>query len=440
MVNKRRLTIAASALALMLTACDAGKSASSSESAPPSSGSASPSGASSAAPSAGASAGEKVSWDITKNVDDSFPFDQYVQDEKAKWNVGRNVDFTWYFNYNHHLTTKPWTEYEALKTVAEITGINVTGSIPSGDPNEKIHLMMATNDMPDLITLPFGDAAGEELIKGGYVYSLDELIDKYIPDFKSEVPQVLREIGTYEEIDDRMWSISGVTNPEWLLKEKKDPIIGNFSYSVRKDIWNELGHPSIATPDDLYNTLKLFKEKYPTIDGKTSIGISGWGKGEGALSTIGYSFGIHDIYCDEAGSACTVKYMNPNYPDFIAYMNKLFREGLLDPEIFVKDEQQVSEDLATSAFMLPYVYHAAGSANTILDAKKPDSHFIAIPPMSATGKPFSFPGQSRMGARRRPSSPRKTRIPKPLSSSSATDSARRVRCKSARATPASTIK
>ncbi|MBB6670119.1 extracellular solute-binding protein [Cohnella nanjingensis] len=349
-------------------------------------------------PSSSASAtGNKVSWDITKNVDENFPFEQYVQDEKAKWNVGRKVDFTWYFNYNNHVATKPWTEYEALKTAAEITGINVTGTIPNGDPNEKIHLMMATNDMPDLITLGFGDPAGEELITGGYVYSLDELIDKYAPEFKNEIPQILRDIGTYEDIDNQMWSISGVTNPDWLLKEHKDPIVGNFSYSVRKDIWTELGQPSIATPDDLYNTLKLFKEKYPTIDGKTSIGISGWNKGDGAVQTIGYSFGINDNYCDDATGVCSVKYMNPKYPEFIAFMNKLFREKLLDPEIFIKDEQQVNEDLATSAFMLPYVYHAAGPANAILDSKKADSHFIAIPPMSATGKAFSFPGQSRMG-------------------------------------------
>ncbi|HEY0827365.1 MAG TPA: extracellular solute-binding protein [Bacilli bacterium] len=344
---------------------------------------------------------EEKTWDVTKVVDENFPFEQYVKDEKAKWHIGREAELTWYFNYNHHIGVKPFTEYTALKTVTEITGINVTGTIPNGDGGEKVRLMMATNDFPDLVTLGFDDPLGKELIEGGYVYSLDELMDKYAPEFKKEMPEILRTIGTYEGIDDQMWSISGVTNPEWLLKEHKDPAIGNFSYSVRKDIWKALGEPSIATPDDLYNTLKLFKEKYPQIDGKNSIGISGWAlgpyKGEGAIKTLGYSFGINDVYCDEATKYCSVKWLHPEYPTFIAYLNKLYREGLIDPEIFVKDDQQVTQDLSSNSFMLPYVWHAAGGANAILNAKDPESHFIAIPPMSATGKEFSFPASSRVG-------------------------------------------
>lgn len=356
--------------------------------------------AATAAPAA-TPAEEKLTWDITTNVDENFPFEQYVKDEKAKWHIGREAELTWYFNYNHHYAIKPWTEYTALKTAAEITGINVTGIIPNGDANEKVRLMMATNDFPDMITMGFGDPLSKELIEGGYVYSLDELMDKYAPELKNEMPGILRTIGTYEGIDDQMWSLSGVTQPEWLLKEHKDPAIGNFSYSVRKDIWKALGEPSIATPDDLYNTLKLFKEKYPTIDGKNSIGISGWTlgpyKGEGAILTLGYSFGINDVYCEETTKDCTVKWLNPEYPKYVAFLNKLFREGLMDPEIFVKDDQKVTEDLSSISFMLPYVWHAAGGANAILNAKDPESHFIAIPPMSATGKEFSFPASSRVG-------------------------------------------
>ena len=341
--------------------------------------------------------GAALSWDIMKNVDETFPVEQYVKDEKEKWNIGRNVEFTWYFNYNHHYCTKPWTEYEALKIAADITGINVTGTIPTGDPSEKVRLMMATNELPDFVTLGYGDPLGLELIEGGYVYCLDDLISEYVPEFKNEIPSVVRDSGIYEDIDGKMWSISGVTLPEWLLKEKKDPSIGNFSYNVRKDLWKALGEPSIATPDELYNTLKLFKKTYPTLNGKTSIGISGYATGVGAMMTIGYSFGIYDNYYDEATKICTLSYFNPNYPEFIAYMNKLYREGLMDPEIFIKDDQKVIEDLSTCAFMMPYVWHAADPANAVLNAKDPESHFIAIPPMSATGKPFAFPGASRIG-------------------------------------------
>lgn len=339
-----------------------------------------------------------VSWDIFTNVDDSFPFEQYVKDEKAKWHIGREVNFTWYVNYTGHYATKPWTEYEALKTVAEITGITVTGEIPTIDPTEKMRMMMATNDLPDLITIGFGDPIGHELIAGGHVLCLEDLINQYVPEFNDELPQILREIGTYDDIDGKMWSISGVTNPEWLLKEKKDPGIGNFSYNVRKDLWMDLGEPSIATPDDLYNTLKLFKQTYPTLEGKTSIGIGAYAGGEDVLMTIGYSFGVYNVYYDEETRICTTKYLDPDYPRFIEYLNRLYREGLMDPDMFGKDSQTATEDLSSRVFMLPYVWHALDQgANQILESKDPDSHFIAIPPMDATGEGFKFPGASRVG-------------------------------------------
>lgn len=346
---------------------------------------------------------QKVTWDI-KNADENFPLEQYVADEKAKWNIGRNVDLTWYFNYNHHYGTKPWTEYECLKVAADITGINVTGTIPTGDGAEKVRLMMASNELPDLITLGYGDPLASELIDGGYVYSLDDLMDKYIPEYKSEFPESLRISGTYEK-DGKLYSFAGVSQPEWLLKQKTDPgANGNFSYNVRKDLWIAMGKPSIATPDELENTLRLFKKTYPTLNGKTSVGIVGYSAGQGAMMTMGNSFGIYGgnvgnnlPYYDESTKIATVKYLNPNYPVFIAYMNKLFREGLLDPEIFIKDDQKVIETLSTNGFMMPYVWHAADPANAILDAKDPESHFIAIPPMSATGKPFAYPGNMRIG-------------------------------------------
>ena len=272
--------------------------------------------------------------------------------------------------------------------------------------------MMATNTLPDLITLGFGDPLASELIEGGYVWDLDELMDEYCPEFKDEVPKTLRVIGTYEEYDNKFYSLTGVSNSDAVFETyMADPtnqaelniIVGNFSYSVRKDIWEEMGEPSIATPDDLYNVLKQFKEKYPTLNGKTSIGISGYATGSttdyltssGLLKTMGYSFGIMDYYLPGDGT-CTTKYLNPNYPEFIAYMNKLYTEGLIDPEVFVKDDQQVVEDLSTCSFMMPYVWHAADPANNLLDAVDPNSHFISIPPMAAEGEEFAFP-VSRVG-------------------------------------------
>ena len=210
-----------------------------------------------------------VSWDVTKLVDENFPFEQYVADEKAYWHLGRDAELTWYFNFTHHYTDKPWTEYSALSTVVDITGINVRSEIPTGDPSEYVRLAMATDTLPDLITLGYGDPLANELIEGGYVWELNELMDLYAPYFQETLPEDLRVLGSYENFDGKFYSFVGVAVPDSSYQKFAEdktlqsqlnvlPMVtpANCSYNVRKDIWQAMGEPSIATPDDLYNVLK----------------------------------------------------------------------------------------------------------------------------------------------------------------------------------------
>ena len=339
---------------------------------------------------------KEVSWDVSQNVTEDFPFDQYVQDEKEKWHLGREAELDWWFQFPYHQCDKAFSEYDALKTVVDITGIDPTGRKPVGSDMEAVNLMMATGDFPDIMTLDASHLLVRALIDGGYVYTMDELVEKYEPGFKDQVPEPVKTAGTYE--DGKWWGVLGLVAPEWKYTGEEPYDLGNHAYNVRHDIWEALGRPSIATPDDLYNTLKLFKEKYPTLGGKQSVGIVGYGSSaDGTLLTMGYSFGLKQyISVNQSNGQVVSRYEDPNYGAFVEYMNKLYREGLLDPEFFVKDTQQQTETLANNGFMFPYVWHAEDDANALLKEENPDSVFVAIPPMSATGKAYSFPGKSLM--------------------------------------------
>ncbi len=339
---------------------------------------------------------KEVSWNVLESVTEDFPFEEYVADEKEKWNLGREAELDWWFQFYYHQCDKPFSEYDALATVVEITGIDATGRKPVGSDLEAVNLMMATGDFPDLITLDASHFLVRTLIEGGYVYSMDELIEMYEPGFADEIPEAVRTAGTYD--DGVLWGMVGLVAPEWKYEGEEPYDLGNHAYNVRLDIWQELGCPSIATPDDLYNTLKLFKEKYPTMNGKESVGIVGYGtNADGTLLTMGYSFGLKQyISVNESTGVVTSRYEDPNYEEFILYMNKLYREGLLDPEFFVKDTQQQTSTLANNAFMMPYVWHTLDDANALLREENPDSVFVSIPPMSATGEEYAFAGSSLM--------------------------------------------
>lgn len=339
---------------------------------------------------------KEVTWNVLESVDEDFPFEQYVQDEKEKWYLGREATLDAWFQFSYHKCTKSLEEYPTLKAVKEITGIDMIGRRTAGSYTEAVNLMMATGEFPDLITLDYRDPLVEKLIQNGFVYSLDELMEKYEPGMKEELPARLVEAGTYT--DGKMMAFMGLT-PSNTEEETNLYYNANQSYNVRHDIWEALGKPSIATPDDLYNTLKLFKQQYPKLNGKDSIALAGYGDyGTCTLLTIGNSFGIREtISVNPDSGEVTTKYLDPNYGAFIAFMNKLNREGLMDPEFFIKDLQQQIETASTTAFMMPWMWHALDPANSTLSSKDPNSVFVAIPPMSATGETFSFPGSSRMG-------------------------------------------
>lgn len=339
-----------------------------------------------------------TTWDITQNVDESFDFEQYKADEHEKWYLGYEASLELWTPFTWKSCNRSFSNYSALSTVKDITGVDITCTVALSDASEALYMMMTTGNWPDIITLDGSTPIVNELIDGGYVYSLNELAEQYDPDFLTSIPQAMYQAGCVKG-DDVMWGMVSDICAEW--KYSKGEIngnLGNQGYMVRHDIWEALGEPSIATPDDLYNTLKLFKEKYPTLDGKPSIALAGYGNsGDGTLLTIGYSFGLkQEISVNYDDNTVTTRFLDPNFEEYAVFLNKLYREGLLDPEFFVKGPQQSTETAASNAFMMPWVYHALDEANNILKQNDKNSVFVAIPPMTATGKDFSFRGSSRM--------------------------------------------
>lgn len=321
------------------------------------------------------------------------PSDWKLQ-QKAKWHIGKEAEVSWYIGFNWHTWTKDWNEYTLLKDAKEITGVSPKVTVPTGDEAEKINLMIATGDLPDMITLGLNDPAVDKLIKGGFVYTYDELIETYIPELKNEIPQDVWD-ATKSEIDNKLYGLPGGYLPEWLLKSKDD--VGAYTYNARKDFYAELGSPDISTPDALYDALKKFKETYPEINGKPSIPLS---LGETTdpsqfLLMIQHSFGMREQYIDGSGNV-SVNAKNPQYKEMMKFLNKLYREKLIDSETFIKGSTQIQEDLKSRVFIMPIYFWYMDGANAALDHAKPESHFHSIEPLKAVDD-VKFPGLGRLG-------------------------------------------
>lgn len=314
-----------------------------------------------------------------------------TNETSSKWKVGDHVSLKWYINFNYHKDTLPWTEYPILKEVCETTGVYPEIIVPTGNEAEKLNLMIATNDMPDMLTTGWTDTAVLKLISQDMVYSYDELIEKYVPEFNNEIPDEVRN--WLRQDDGKLYSLNSHFIPDYRFENKY--AIGASTYNVRKDLYKEIGSPDMATPEGYYNALKAFKEKFPTIDGKPSIPLSLGGDVFWGATFFERSFGVKDYYEDKDYNI-SIKYKNPRYIEAAKYLNKLYREGLMDKETFIDKNEQLQEKLAGRIFACPSVYWFFDTANLALDKVKPDSHFIATEPMKAASE-MTFSSMGRKG-------------------------------------------
>ncbi|XID93040.1 extracellular solute-binding protein [Paenibacillaceae bacterium WGS1546] len=309
----------------------------------------------------------------------------------TNWKVGDNVSLKWYLNFGWWDYNKKWLEYPVLKEVSDITGVVPEVSIPTGDGTEKVNLMIATNTLPDLVTMDQNDPSVQKLISQGLVYSYDELIEQYAPELKNEIPT---DVWNYSKADDgKLYGLPSFFLPQWQYDEKYG--VGANAYNVRKDIYEELGKPDMTTPDGLYNALKAFKEKYPTINGKASIPMTLY-ENAGYTFMIERSFGLESYYVD--GDQIQHNFKDPRYLEVVKYLNKLAREGLLDPEMYIKKVDQINEDMASGRiFSAPHNnVNLVNSVNASLEQAKSGSGFIAVEPMKNQAE-VKLPGYNRLG-------------------------------------------
>lgn len=311
----------------------------------------------------------------------------YVDVQKKKWYIGDNISFDWYVNLNAKFTK--WDGYDYFRDITKITGVKPNVTFPTGTPSEKLNLMLATGELPDMITLEQTDPTVEKLIKEGLVYSHDELIEKYAPEFKKEIPPDVYKF-IRSDVDGKLYGL-----PSYYYND----IMGAYAYMVRQDIYEKLGSPDMSTPDNLAKALKLFKEKYPTMEGQPSIPMAFAIPGEDQLTTnvLEGSFGIRQYYTDDKGNVFS-KYKNPMYGEYVKYMNRLFREGLIDKEMFIKKNEQLQKDYATRVFMVPGRYWDTTTATISLRKQfgEEQTYFDAMEPMKAVPA-IDYPAENRMG-------------------------------------------
>jgi len=255
------------------------------------------------------------------------------------------------------------------KYMEEKTGIKVNYiMIPEQAATEKLALVLASGDYPDAF---LGFAINNELeTTYGAQEGLFMPMNKYysqewMPNLMKAFTEFPGGVGYMTNIDGNIYSLPRLEGCYHCSNQAKLFVYTPFLKS--------LGLAVPTTTDEFYNTLKAIKEQDPNKNGKNDeIPLAG--------SIIGWSDQVERfvlnsfIYCDldtniNANANDNVGYvmdgkkvdtaMNKDaYREGLAYINKLYKEGLIYNGSFTQDSSQLTQLVESSA--QPTVGFAAG--------------------------------------------------------------------------------
>ena len=204
---------------------------------------------------------------------------------------------------------------------------------------DKLNLIMSSKNMPDLIQGRFEDLY--KYAKEGLLVPLDDLLAKYGKDILENMPE---NAWQHVKVDGKIYGIPSVY---FYPVEGKDSIPNRVLW-VRRDWSNNLGIADPVTLPEFTEMLRAFTFDDPDGDGKKdTLGISGYirdGELRG-LDPIFGAFGViqHGATWSEVNGKVVYNPTKPEMKDALAYLNSLYKEGILDPEFYMLNSSQWME-------------------------------------------------------------------------------------------------
>ncbi len=204
----------------------------------------------------------------------------------------------------------------SLKVLCEATGYTIKYDTFAG--LDKLNLLMSSGDMDyDFVHMLYMGGEDSKSVyasyaKRGQLLQLDELLPKY--------PNITKRPALDWEpvkVDGKIYALptTGTIYPEQT----------NF---YRKDWLDALGKQVPTTRDELYDLLKLVKEKDP---GKLGDMLVPFGAAAGFKNNLSTTFGF--LYpIENVGGTIVDHRILPEYKEYLSFMSRLYQEKLLDQD------------------------------------------------------------------------------------------------------------
>jgi len=257
----------------------------------------------------------------------------YPVKDAGKFTYGMKLAGAWSDRYDSFDALPIGQELET-RTGFDMDMVHVEG-------NQAMNLLLASGELPDVLAYNFQafyNGGEEKAVQDGLIYPMSEdFVKENAPDYWkaiSENPDILKQVKTS---DGNIYGFAYIIGDE----EAK----GGYGLTLRDDWCEELGLDLPETADEFYDMLVAFKEKKGAevpfcLKSDTLIEMLQRG-----IVTSPFGLVCADNYVDDG--KVVIGYEQPEFKDVLSWMNKLYEEGLLDPNFSTIDDETVKANMLT---------------------------------------------------------------------------------------------
>ncbi|NOU74767.1 extracellular solute-binding protein [Paenibacillus sp. LMG 31458] len=231
----------------------------------------------------------------------------------------------------------PKNDLESLQQVNQKLNVKInTTYVPSNNYDDKVNVMLASNDLPDLtVVWDITKQNWAQALSQGAFWDLTPYIKNY-PNLSKIDPNIYSAL-----------SFNGKT----LGVPRVRPLDGHESLIVRKDWLDKLGLQPPKTTEDLYKVMEAFTKNDPDGNGKPDTygfasyatpGVQGY-----LFSMFGSSTAttnaIAQGWAKDGSGKLIPAFSTPQMKTALTYWSKAYKEGLIVPDYPVMKAQQLKD-------------------------------------------------------------------------------------------------
>lgn len=283
---------------------------------------------------------------------------------------------------------------DIAKEIMKKTGVEIKVENPSGDPTEKLNLMLTGQNYPDIVLMDRGDQIVNRYIEADALIPLNDLIDQHSEHIKPMYGEVLNKSRHTDGKNYYLNNWYGV-----------DPD-ASAGVLMRKDLLSEIvgeeraNDPSPFTQNEYIDILKQFKARHPEINGKESIALTLDADSKNYEGTLFGMYGLK-VYDKLEDGTLQFKEKNPEYKKAISFLNGLFNDGLLDRKWASMNKEQWTQELSSGHVFSTFAsYWDTDAVNTALSSTIGENakfYSYKVVPEGVSADKTTYNGRSTLG-------------------------------------------